>query len=225
MTLYVAEIGSMHKGNPHLAHELIRQAAQAGATQIKVQLGWTAEAQDEAHHPYSPIRYVDHFAHLLAEWCEMYGVELMASIWSKEGLETARKVGMKRYKIAAQKSRDREFVGMILADGKETFISNTAPWTPITVRTLYCVSKYPVYPQDLDLPCNFGTGTSDYYGYSDHAHGIEPCLIAISRGARYVEKHVCLSKDDLCVKDTPFSATPDEFAELVRMGKGMQRWL
>jgi sialic acid synthase SpsE len=56
-------------------------------------------------------------------------------------------------------------------------------------------------------------------------HGIEACLFAVSRRAQYIEKHFTLAKDDLGVRDTVFSATPDEFAEMVRIGNGIRRLL
>ena len=42
--IWVAEIGSMHKGDKSLAFEMIRQAKEAGATIAKFQF-WDDEAQ------------------------------------------------------------------------------------------------------------------------------------------------------------------------------------
>jgi N,N'-diacetyllegionaminate synthase len=221
--IWVAELGSMHKGNPHLAVELIRQAKQAGANIAKFQFGWTKEAQKNQKHIYNEIRYIDTHAEMLKEACDRYGIELMASLWSDEGLETARKVGMKRYKIAHQLSCDPNYVGFIkrvLADNKQTFISiadnQFIEWMlPENAYFLFTTSSYPTYnPQ---LPDNF----SLYTGYSDHSHGIGACLFAVAHGAQYIEKHFCLDKTDLAVRDTVFSATPVEFSDLVKYGNEM----
>jgi sialic acid synthase SpsE len=235
--IFVAEIGSMHKGSKDLAYELIRQAAQAGATIAKFQFGWTEEAQLAVGHKPNPVRFVDEWAEDLATWCEYFGVELMASIWSQEGLDTARRVGMPRLKIAAQMASNYEFCTDIYNEGKPVFVSldRHGPYTEFhktrvnTPLMLWCKSKYPTYPQDIKrtevypgMPERFG---GDWYGYSDHMHGIDACLLAVARGAQYIEKHFTLAKDDLGVRDTVFSATPDEFAEMVRIGNGIARLL
>ena len=122
-------------------------------------------------------------------------------------------------KIAHQKAEETELVEAILADGRETFVSSHLWSDRMCVKNIYATHLYPTYPEDLEMPQAF----YDYYGYSDHSHGIEACLLAIARGARYIEKHFCLDKTDLATRDAPFSATPDEFAELVRIGRPLAR--
>jgi N,N'-diacetyllegionaminate synthase len=224
----------MHKGNKDLAYELIRQAAQAGATIAKFQFGWTEDAQLAMGLKPNPVRFVDEWADDLARWCDDFGVDLMASIWSLEGLDTARRVRMEFYKIAAQKAGDYALCDAIHADNEQTFVSldRHSPHADYHKRKLgtliWCKSKYPTYPQDIakggDYPGmpDFG---GDWFGYSDHMHGIDACLLAVARGAQYIEKHFCLDKTDLTVRDTVFSATPDEFAEMVRIGNGIRRLL
>ena len=212
--IWCAEIGSMHKGDKSLAFEMIRQAKDAGATIAKFQFGWPES---------DPLRHVDFWAQDMADWCDHFDIELMASIWSLDGLEAARSVGMKRYKIAHQKADDAELVAAVLADGKETFISSGNFSYHENVKMLYCIPNYPTYPADFALPQAF-CGGSDYYGYSDHSHGIEPCLLAVARGARYIEKHFTLDKTET-LRDNAFSATPAEFSELVRIGSGIARLL
>lgn len=208
--LFVAEIGSGHNRDGALMFELIRQASIAGADIAKFQFGWDWSDR---------TRYVDPWAADLRDWCDFFGIELMASIWSLHGLETARDVGMRRYKIAAQKADDRALVAEVLADGKPTFISSTR-WKGSNVLPLYCVSEYPTYP-GLTMPRWF----DDFYGYSDHAHGIAVCLTAIARGAKYIEKHLTLDKTQDATRDHRFSATPEEFSEMVRIGREMGAWV
>lgn len=211
--LWVAEIGSLHKGDKSLAYEMIRRFSQAGASIIKFQFGWNKKAQKAMGLDYNPIRYVDDWALQLDSWCQYFDVELMASIWSMEGLESARMVGMKRYKIGHQ-MQDQELIEAIYSDGKEVFHSPD---------NIYVSPHYPTYPRQLQMPNRYND--EGYIGYSDHTHGIEACLLAVARGATYIEKHVCLDKTDLVTRDTPFSAMPEEFAELVRIGTGMRRLL
>ena len=152
--LIAAEIGSLHKQDQGLAYEMIRKAAEAGATTAKFQLGWPKE---------DIVRHIDPWAVFLAESCAFFGIEFMASIWSIDGLNIARMLKMKRYKVSHQvaASTDPEvkrLFAAILSDGKETFISGMPPvrGTIENARWLYCVPKYPAYPRDVQLPGGMG---------------------------------------------------------------------
>jgi N,N'-diacetyllegionaminate synthase len=216
--LYVAEVGSTHKGDVSLACEMIRQAAQAGASIVKFQFGWSPEVEFQLGLPENRIRYMDDdFVKRIASFSERCGIELMASIWSEKGLEQARRVGMKRYKVAHQMASDRELVNKVLSDKNITFISGAS--VP-PAHSIFCHDQYPTYPSELSVPPEF----KFYYGYSDHSHGIGACLLAVARGAQYIEKHVALDKSDLSVRDTSFAATFDEFAALVRYGREIEMY-
>lgn len=211
--LYVAEMGSQHKGNAALACRYAHEFKQAGASILKMQFGWPTG---------DPIRAVNEtLARAVARYCERIGLELMASLFSLKGLELARAVGMQRYKIAHQREEDYALIEAALADGKETFIASTVRgWASPDdrlVRNIFTTEPYPSY--DVCLP-TFG---GEWHGYSDHTIGNGACLLAVARGARYIEKHVALDVTDLWTKDTSFSATPAQFAELVRLGREIEQ--
>ena len=207
--IFCAELGSNHKGKESLAYEMIRKFSEAGATICKFQLG---------HNAGDPIRYVDHIAPKLKEWCDYFDVEFMASIWTEEALDLSRKLGMKRYKVAHQLALDpeqKELVDKIVSDGKEVFMSgNIVPQE--NVRAIYVSPKYPTYLNDLDMPQKFTDGY--WYGYSDHTHGIAAPLLAIARGARFVEVHCTLDKTEESIRDNHFACSPAEFEQLVKLG-------
>lgn len=218
--LIVVEVGSLHKGDPSLAYEYIRRTAEAGADIAKFQLGWPKE---------DALRHIDPWAVFLAESCAFFGVEFMASLWSLEGLNLARMLKMRRYKVSHQvaSATDPEvkrLFAAILSDGKETFISAPPPvrGTIQNARWLYCVPKYPAYPLDLQIPGGMGDDC-EYYGYSSHTHGIADSLIAVARGALYLEKHVCLDRE-LVTRDASYAITFEELAELVRLSKQIERF-
>lgn len=210
---WVAEVGSAHKGSKSLAYEFIRRYSEAGATAIKFQFGWTKEAQEKIGLEYNPVRYVDDWACDLQRWCRLHGVELSASIWSMDGLKAAEDADMVFYKIGKKMfDIDPEFAKLV----EENHI------THVSGKGIYVRGEYPTYPENLKMPAKF---TRDVYGYSDHTHGIEACLLAVARGATYIEKHVALDKTDLVTRDTPFSATPEEYATMVSIGNGIRRLL
>jgi len=226
--IFVAEIGSAHKGDKSLAFEYIRQSALAGADIAKFQLFGSHPLGSEKGKEFrnAPMEWIDS----LAEWCDYHSIELMASIWSMEGLEAARSVGMKRYKIAHQKFSDTPFVHAVLEDGKETFISCNqrgviVPWSGPPARYIWCSADYPQYPQDLWMPDEFGDprGYIVNYGYSSHVHGYADALIAIARGAQYIEKHVTLNKMDTSIRDHSFALSFSEFRQMVDVGTEIAR--
>jgi sialic acid synthase SpsE len=209
---FVAEVGSAHKGSLSLAYEFVRRYAAAGATHIKFQFGWTREAQERMGLEYNPLRFMDNWSADIADMCRCSGVEPFASIWSIEGLQAAENVHLRNIKISTILLKKNPELAFYLMD--------RYPHAVVSGKNTFVISKYPVYPWELRMPERF---TEQMFGYSDHSHGIAPCLLAIARGATYIEKHVALDKSDMTVKDTPFSATPEEFADMVRIGKEIAR--
>ena len=225
--LIVAEIGLNHDGNFDLAYELIRQAKLAGADIAKFQFGWRCKSGE--------INQIDERrAQQLSDWCEELDIELMASLITEEGFALARGLGLARYKIASRTVVDNPALcERILAEGKPTYISLGMwekpgfPFGPpdgVRVCYLYCRSKYPTYPEDLrDFPQEFRP--EGYYGYSDHCHGIGACLLAVARGARYLEKHFTLNKTSPVIRDHVLSASPEELRLLVILAPELARFV
>ena len=234
--IWVAEIGSNHKGIPALAHEMIRQSAKAGATIAKFQFGWPEWGKEttvyNGGNRYTKttlrnIRYVDDWAPELKEWCDYYDIELMASIWSEEGLETAKSVDMKRYKIAHQIAEEHDdFAVRVLEEGKETFVSAGTESVVKEINTkgklIFATEDYPTYPNNIYMPDKFGDDEF-YYGYSSHTPGYADALLAISRGAKYIEKHVTLNKTEDSIRDNAFSLSFEEFKLMLEVGTELER--
>ena len=80
---------------------------------------------------------------------------------------------------------------------------------------MHCVSNYPLENEDSNM--NFLTDLKKFgfeIGYSDHAFGIDNCLVAASLGARIIEKHFTLSHNFSNFRDHMHSANPQELNEL-----------
>ena len=208
-----------------MARELIRQAKEAGADIAKFQLGWR-DGQGEINQ-ITPAIIDD-----LLQWCQFVEIELMFSIITANAWNMLQPYPMKNYKIASRTVKDNlPLVREIVATGRKTYVSLgmwEKPGLPLdpahNISYLWCRSKYPCAPEDLtDLPKQFA-GTP-YLGYSDHALGIETALLAISRGAKVVEKHFTLDKSDTTIRDHALSATPDEFRQMVQLGRTMHKYL
>ena len=221
--IFIAEIGMNHNGNFSLCFELIKQAKLAGANIVKFQLGWRDKPGE--------INCIDSkIIKQLIDWSKYFEIEIMFSIISDKAYELIRPFKPQRYKIASRTVIDNlPLVKKILKEKKDTIISlgmwkkNYLPFTKKKyISYLWCLSKYPCEPKDLkSLPKSFKN--SHFDGYSDHSIGIETCLIAVSRGAKIIEKHFTLDKSNTTIRDHSLSATPEEFKLLVDLGSDISK--
>jgi N,N'-diacetyllegionaminate synthase len=223
--LFIAEIGMNHNGHFGLAGELIKQAKLAGADIVKFQLGWR-DGEGEIN------QITPEIISNLQRSADFYGIELLFSIITPRAWEMIKPFKFQRYKIASRTIKDYlPMVEEIVAQGKNTIIS-LGMWEgeglPLkqadNIDYLWCRSSYPAEPWDLtEMPKDFTK--TPYAGYSDHSMGIEAPLLAISRGAKIIEKHFTLDKSDTTIRDHALSATPAEFSEMTRLGRTMARYL
>jgi sialic acid synthase SpsE len=82
---------------------------------------------------------------------------------------------------------------------------------------LKCTSSYPASPANSNLatiPHMAGIWPQAVIGLSDHTLGIGASVAAIALGARVIEKHFTLRREDGGV-DSAFSLEPDELKALV----------
>lgn len=225
---WAAEVGSMHKGEISLAYELIRQAKHAGATAVKFQAGWDVQTQAKYGLTYKKERYIDEWLPQLVQFCKIIDIEFFASVWSRRAFNILESLQVETFKIAHQ-FNEPELLKDIIDTDQIVFVSNPNPEiiTAGNVFPIFCPTQYPTYPGEIVQPqySSHGDGKMYWYGYSDHCHGIAPCLMAAHNGALYIEKHFCLDKADLTVRDTPFAATPDEFRQMVNIGNDIRSWV
>jgi len=158
----------------------------------------------------------------------------MSSVTDLERLEWLEEIGVKRHKIASDVAMDVEMCKAIISKEKPTLISDghvrvKEIWPAgeevdhNNLLWLYCVSEYPA---DLDkiefieyehttFASTFLTPHSSgwYDGFSDHTIGISASVVAMSLGARIIEKHFTLYKG-LPGPDHVCSASPRELKQL-----------
>tara|TARA_B100000963_G_scaffold272082_1_gene240270 strand:- start:574 stop:1578 length:1005 start_codon:yes stop_codon:yes gene_type:complete len=84
---------------------------------------------------------------------------------------------------------------------------------------MHCVSSYPVEPKDANLLA-IKTLRKKYkdcvIGYSDHTIGTLSCITAAALGAKVIEKHFTLNKNQSQFRDHKLSADPKEMRELIK---------
>ena len=229
-----SEIGINHNGDMDLCHELIRQAAINGSDLVKFQLyDPKLLFADEPHlipeGERCEISY-DNFLRIL-DWCYEEKVEPFFSVFDESRLEWTERHKASQYKLASRSIiKTPEFSQLIAALGKPVYASlgmssienaKSLLGNYENVKFLYCVSKYPSqYIDYKDQPKNYLN--SDFYGLSDHTHGIEASLVACGRGAKFIEKHFTLSKT-MPGSDHKCSITPEELRDLVKYSKLMYK--
>jgi len=247
MVFIIAEIGINHNGSMPLAHELIRQAAIAGADAAKFQ-AYSVDAlfgpngedpNPEIHAGVKDLEFnYDQFKQC-KKWCDEEGIMFMCSVFDEERLQWIESLAVGRHKIASRVSKlNPDLAHRIAKTGVPCYMSlgfnsvrieddikgDGRYFTPYeNIRYLYCVSEYPTEFENLELPKTFKHETNrGYYGFSDHTLGIEASLVAVARGAKVIEKHFTLNKaaegfDHVC------SIDPAELSDLVKYSKLMSK--
>lgn len=220
----IAEIGQNHNGDMELARRLIAEAKAAGADVAKFQVYSARDLFPKEGNEWFDYNCNTELSRadveMLARECRDQGIEFMASVFDVERVGWLEAVGARRYKVASRSVRDRALMEAIAATGKPVIVS-LGMWDEPTfpklhaaggVGYLYCVSKYPTDLADLHFTnVDFGR----YLGFSDHTIGVDAAIIALSRGAKVIEKHFTLDKE-MHGPDHSGSMTPSELAVLSR---------
>ena len=97
---------------------------------------------------------------------------------------------------------------------------------PGKLAVLHCVTSYPTSPENANLSAI--TKLQDLgvtVGYSDHTLGIDAGVLSVALGARIIEKHFTLDKNQSDFRDHQLSADPKDLSNLVQKVKEAQTLL
>ena len=223
----IAEIGQNFNGDLELAKELIRLSKKCGADVAKFQV-YDAKSlfpsKEDGNNWFEyncKTELTKKQISVLIEECQKNDIEFMASAFDPTRVEWLEELGVDRYKIASRSIKDNKLIDAILKTGKPVIASlgmwNGDDFPDLNGRDdidyLYCVSKYPTQLSEL----NFSKiDFSKYAGFSDHTLGIVAPTVAMSRGARIIEKHLTIDKN-MYGPDHSCSMTPSELSQLVEI--------
>jgi sialic acid synthase SpsE len=243
----IAEAGINHCGNMNLVKELASAAKNCGADIFKTKLFSVdkmfphKKVMVRGKNWYKEVKQTELTRGQLFELvyhCNKIGIEFMASAFDMERLDWLEDVGVRRHKIACRMSKDKAYLREVEATGKDMLISipygkmeNSAltrcmapkdwPWKRTTL--MYSIPEYPTLLHELKLG---QVNWQVYEGFSDHTVGIEASIVALSRGARIIEKHFKLEgQKDSDGIDMVCSITPKEMAELVSFARVVEQVL
>ncbi len=167
----------------------------------------------------------------LKDRCEKAGVDFLSAPFDRTSVDFLEEIGIEFYKIASLELVDIPLIEYIASKGKpiimscgmgsieeiEEALEACRKQGNEQVVLLKCCSQYPAQYEDMNVSVipDMIQRFKKPVGLSDHSFGSLAPVVAVSNGARVIEKHVCLSNrsDSL---DAKFSMEMDEFAKMVK---------
>lgn len=247
--LIIAEIGNNHEGNLELAMEMIDAAADAGADAVKFQT--ITPSRLVSIREQERIRQLQRFSFnrdqfaALKERADEKKVFFFSTPFDLEAVDWLNPL-VPAFKIASGDNDFWPLLEKIASTGKPVILSlglgKVKDATQIAsffkkvwrdskitfpgLALLHCVVSYPA-PDDqanlrniMKIECEQITP-----GYSDHTLGIKAAELAVACGARIIEKHFTLNKNQSDFRDHKLSADPSELKALVQAIADVEKFL
>ena len=234
--LLIAELSANHSGSLELAIETIKAAKRAGADAIKLQT-YTADSLTlnsknddfmikgglwdgyDLYSLYEEALTPREWHEKLFQVAEDEGLICFSSPFCKDDADFLEQFNPPAYKIASFEVTDYDFVEHIAKKGKPVIISTGIA----TEEEIYDVVKIcrdcgnedvaPLEDMNLRTIADMKAKFNVIPGFSDHTLGIVAPVVAVSLGARIVEKHFILNKEVKSV-DEAFSLDEMEFRQM-----------
>jgi sialic acid synthase SpsE len=239
----IAEIGLNHGGSTTAALALVRGAASAGASAVKLQ----SIAADRlvapscpapAHVECASLREffrgfeLDEAAHAaIAAEARRLKLAFMSTPFDEASVAMLERTGCDAYKIASGDLTHRRLIQTAAATGKPLVLSTgmselgdvtrAVGWARAAgardVAVLHCVSAYPAPAgqQNLRAIATLAASLGVPVGLSDHGTDPVAVPVAVALGASIYEKHLVADGDTEAI-DRAVSATPRQLAVLIR---------
>lgn len=176
----------------------------------------------------------------LMEYALQAGLDFFSSPFDLSAVDFLETLNVPAYKVASFEINDIPFIRKIAETGKPVIISTGIAYLEdidLAVRTcreagnenvilLKCVSSYPAPFEQMNLNVipNMGETFECITGLSDHSLGTEVAVAGVALGAKVIEKHFTLGRSDGGA-DSAFSMEPEEFADMVRQIRNVEKAL
>lgn len=166
----------------------------------------------------------------LFRYAREIGIDIFSSPFDKTAVDFLEQFNPTAYKIASFEITDYELIKYTASKGKPVIISTgiatideiqdvvniCRDFGNNNIVLLKCTSAYPAKPEDANLVMipsladTFGVVA----GFSDHTLGSTAPVVAVTLGAKVIEKHFILDKS-IGGADADFSLDRDEFAQMI----------
>lgn len=176
----------------------------------------------------------------LMEYANSIGLDFFSSPFDLTAVDFLESLNVPAYKVASFEINDIPFIRKIAKTGKPIIISTGIAYLEdidLAVRTcreegndniilLKCVSAYPAPFEQMNLKVipNISQTFECISGLSDHSLGTETAIASVALGAKVIEKHMTLSRNDGGV-DSAFSMEKEEFAQMVLQIRNVEKAL
>lgn len=167
----------------------------------------------------------------IKEYCEQIGIDFLSTPFDITAVDYLEELGVECYKIASFELVDIPLISYVASKGKPILLSCGMGSVEEISEALYackeqgneqiillkCCSQYPAKFGDMnvsvitDMRERFGKPV----GLSDHSQGSLAPVVAVSLGAKVIEKHLCLNHQ-IESPDAGFSMDVEEFAKMVQ---------
>lgn len=185
---------------------------------------------DNLYNFYKKFQLPEHFNKKIYNYCKKKKIIFMTSIFGEKSLKLTLKINPV-FKLASFEANYFELFDEIIKTNKFIIVS-TGCSDESEIKLIkkfflkkkfnnfcimHCGSSYPLKFQDANL--NYIKKLKKIFkrnliGYSDHTLGVSSCIAAVALGAKVIEKHITLSKNDKS-PDSFFSANFRELKLLV----------
>ena len=242
-TFVIAEIGINHNGDLNSAKQLIKVAKDAGCDAVKFQKEprsfypqnqWNKLRET----PWGEMTYIDYrhkveFSIPEYEELDIYAKNLdiiwFASCWDSQAVKDIEKFNVPIYKIASASLTDEEMISEVLKTDKSIILSTGMSSLEEINKTvefignnelaiLHTTSTYPCKPEELNLnviKTYFEDFPDNIIGYSGHETGLVTTAVAVSMGAKIIERHITLDRS-MWGTDQATSIEPQGLMSLIK---------
>jgi len=238
----ISDMGAEHQQSFQKALAIVWSAAEAGADALKVQMftpdDMTLPKDDErfkitkglwqGHTLYElyekacmPYDWIPR----LKEHTEARGMEFIVTVFHPRTVPIAEEMGIETYKVASFEinyenlilALDKTDKPVIVSTGSATYkeIESVVKVLRRNLTLLKCTSQYPAPVESMNLKTipALEHCFKVPVGLSDHTTGIVAPVVAVSLGAKVIEKHITIDGKGL---DGSFAILPDRFAVMVQ---------
>ena len=232
-TFIIAEIGINHEGNMNEAYKLIRAAKKSGADAVKFQTYITENRTKKDSPIFEILKKCElDFSNFLKikKFCKELGIFFFSTGFDRESVDfLLGDLKLPLIKIASFDSSNLDLINKIKKYSSDVIVSlgmsKVTEIDPLVKKLsknrnlglLHCVTSYPIKENESNLSVihTLRKKYNNIIGYSDHTKGILVPTLAVASGAKIIEKHFMLNKNDKCV-DSPVSIDQFEFKKMVQ---------
>lgn len=245
----IAEACDNHLGDMEKARAMIRESKKAGASAVKfqhhladIEMLPDLPMSDNFEKGLPLYDFLKKYALTLDQHVELkayaekeVGITYMCTPFSYQAAKELESIGLSSFKIGSGEMTDVPSLEAIADFGKPMIISTgMCDWEEIDrtynaltkkkapIALMNCVSEYPPAYEDVNL--DVITEMIKRYplaviGHSDHTPDIYTSYAAVTIGARIIEKHVILDKN----QKGPDQAVSIDFTELAMLVDGIRK--